>query len=54
MEPISSGSNTAVRDIRFELLRIIAMFLIVGCHFVAHIDWNLENSGVSNSRSHTR
>lgn len=31
-----------VRDSRFESLRIIAMFLIVCCHFTANIHWNLE------------
>ncbi|MBT1173164.1 acyltransferase [Bifidobacterium sp. MA2] len=43
---IASVVSTA-RDTRFELLRIVAMFLIVSCHFVAHIDWNLENAGGS-------
>ncbi|MBT1171738.1 acyltransferase [Bifidobacterium sp. SO4] len=30
------------RDVRFELLRILAMFLIVLCHLVAHSGWHLE------------
>lgn len=30
------------RDVRFELLRIFAMFLIVLCHLVAHSGWRLE------------
>ena len=30
------------RDMRFEILRIIAMLLILSCHFVADIGWGLE------------
>lgn len=40
--PTSKGRG---RDYRYETLRIIAMMLIVACHFVAHIGWNLETAG---------
>lgn len=30
----------AARNVSIELLRIVAMFLILTCHFVIHFDWD--------------
>ena len=30
------------RDVRFDMLRIIAMLMIIACHFISNIGWNLE------------
>ncbi|MBT1166992.1 acyltransferase [Bifidobacterium simiarum] len=40
-----TSGKTKSRDSRYETLRIVAMLLVVSCHFVAHIGWNLETSG---------
>ena len=32
--------NPAARNVSIELLRIVAMFLILTCHFVIHFDWD--------------
>ena len=29
-----------VRDSNFELLRIVAMIMIIGCHFVTYTQWH--------------
>lgn len=32
--------NNNARNVSVELLRIVAMFLILACHFIIHFDWN--------------
>ncbi|PJM74043.1 hypothetical protein CS006_02540 [Bifidobacterium primatium] len=39
------------RDLRFEILRIVAMLLIVSCHVVANMGWNLQDEGSLFSRA---
>ena len=38
-EGTSMPQKPAARNVSIELLRIVAMFLILTCHFVIHFDW---------------
>lgn len=39
-EGTSMPQKPAARNVSIELLRIVAMFLILTCHFVIHFDWD--------------
>ncbi|RSX55313.1 acyltransferase family protein [Bifidobacterium samirii] len=37
-------STSASRDMRFDWLRVAGMMLIIACHFISNIGWNLEST----------
>lgn len=36
---VATTARQSERSINFELLRLAAMFMIVACHAVLHLDW---------------
>ncbi|WEV52725.1 acyltransferase [Bifidobacterium sp. ESL0704] len=51
--PTNHQNSSNLRDSRIESLRIIAMFLIVLCHFTIHINWKLlELPGIRGAVAH--